>query len=62
MPDEKKIMRGGATSEPEAIALNEDALEGVAGGTKSRSSKALAEKAWDWVKGKYTDGEDAEQP
>ena len=43
MPDEK-TMRGGATSEPEAAALNDDALEGVAGGTSPKSSKALAKK------------------
>ncbi len=34
--------------------LDDDALEQVAGGEKSKASKAWADDAWEWVKQLYT--------
>ena len=58
MTDEKKTLGGGLTPEQKNTALDEDALEGVAGGM---TSMGWAEDAWDWVKGKFTDDDDTEQ-
>ena len=63
MTDEK-TMRGGSTSEQETGALNEDALEGVAGGRRSmlsgRSPKDATEHALDWLKEKFGVDDDTE--
>ena len=58
MIDEKKIVGGGQPLDLTGKALNEDALEDVSGGAKSRE---WAESAWDWVKPLFTDDDDKEQ-
>ena len=58
MTDEKKTLRGGLSPELSGTALNEDALEGVAGG--GQSAKWMAD-AWDWLQKQGGSNEDKEQ-
>lgn len=57
--NEDKKLRHGASSKPQDAALDDNAVEAVTGGLK-RSSKELAQKAWDFVKQQFADQEDKE--
>lgn len=58
---EKKFPHGPAPRQKDA-ALEDDTVEAVTGGTKSKASKDMADDVWDLVKQQFDENKNKEEP